>query len=167
MAWRITDYNMQSISHKTNAEINSQYNLLKSTVERQVREFEKHGMGKSRYVREARLAIGDNKTIRDRMHAIIDMKRFISSGHSSYSQHVRTMEKTIEYWKQQGIEGLDMDNIDEFLDFLDWTRSFYGYYYKKDSPYPPSIIEEWNVKLNTSDLQGLIDFFSKKMFGNV
>ena len=43
MAWRITDYNMQSISHKTEASINREYNRLRKIVEKRVATFEKHG----------------------------------------------------------------------------------------------------------------------------
>ena len=167
MAWRITDYNMQSISHKTEASINREYNRLRNIVEKRIKTFERHDKGKIRNVQEARQAIGENNTTRDRAHAIVDMKRFLVSQHSSYQKYEKTMRKTIDWWRAEGVKGLNMDNIDEFLDFLDWVRDFYDYKYKKDSPYPPTVIEDWNNVVSKTDTEGLIEFFRAKMYGGL
>lgn len=162
MAWRITDYNMQSISHKTEASINREYNRLRKIVEKRVETFEKHGKGNISHAQKARLAIGNNDTIRDRAHAIVDMKNFLSLKQSSYTGYRETLRSTIEYWESMGIEGLNMGNVEQFLSFLEWSRSFYGYTYNA-----PEMIETWNTKVKTGDLEGLIEFFTEKISGGI
>lgn len=153
---------MQSISNKTEASINREYNRLRKIVEKRVATFEKHGKGDISHAKKARIAMGDNKTTRDRAHAIVDMKNFLSLKQSSYTGYVDTLRTTIEYWKNLGIEGLNMGNIEQFLSFLEWSRSFYGYTYNA-----PEMVETWNEKVKTGDLDGLVEFFSEKISGGI
>lgn len=162
MAWRITDYNMQSISRKTDASIEKEYNRLRRIVEKRVRTFEKHGKGNINHVKRAKLAMGDNSSMRDKSRAIIDMKRFLSSKQSSYEGYRNTLKTTIEEWTIMGVEGLNMGNIEQFLSFLEWSRSFYNYTYNATE-----LVETWNSKVKTGDLEGLIDFFAGKVLGGI
>ena len=106
--------------------------------------------------------MGDNNSVRDRAHAIVDMKNFLNLKQSSYTGYRETLRSTIEYWESMGIEGLNMGNVEEFLNFLEWSRSFYGYTYNA-----PEMIETWNKKVKTGDLEGLIEFFSEKISGGI
>lgn len=162
MAWRITDYNMQSISHKTEASINREYNRLKNIVEKRVSTFEKHGKGNLQHVRNIKNSVSGNVTVGDRAHSIIEMKRFLSLQQSSYSSWEKSMKKTIEYFTGLGIEGLNMGTIEAFMDFLDWTRSFYGYYHNYDV-----VMKQWNEKIKTGDIEGMLQFFSEKISGGI
>ena len=163
MAWKITDYNLQSMKRKNAKAINKEFSRLKKTVTDRVSVFTKHGYGNNRLVKDIQMVLNnENSSRRAKEHAIIYMKRFLNMSVSSKSGYEKRLQKTIEFWTDEGVEGLDMDNIEMFVDFLEWSRSFYDYKYNA-----PELIETWNSKVKTGDLQGLIDFFSSKVYGDL
>lgn len=164
MAWRPSDYNLQYMSRKSDATIEKEFARLANKVSARYQTFVSHN--KMTKLMQSAFDSGMLASLdggrRAKEHAIIDMKHFLSLNQSSYTGYVRTMRTTIEYWTNMGIKGLNMSNIDQFLDFLEWSRSFYGYTYNA-----PEMIETWNTKVKTGDLDGLIEFFSEKISGGI
>lgn len=130
MAWKVTDYNLNTIHNKPEEAINNEYERLRKIVNRRIAVFEKHGMGNLSHVKAVKTATFDNGNRRMKERAIMEMKRFTNLEYSSYSAYKKGISKTVTYWKSYGIKGLNSSNISEFFDFLDWVKSFMGSKYK-------------------------------------
>ena len=144
MSWRITDYNLNKMSAKTTDSINKEYNRLKNIVSRRISTFEKHNLQNLSQVRSVKANIQDNDTRRQKERAILEMKRFLNLDVSSYEGFKKSMKSTISFWSEFGIENLNMGNIENFLNFLEWVKSFMG------SKYNASAVSEAWVHSNGS-----------------
>lgn len=129
MSWKQTDYNLNTIHKKSYKQINSEYNRMKNFVSRRVSTFEKHNLGNVPQVKEIRSILDHpNTTRREKEMAIMEMRRFTLSENSTYTAYMRSLEDTIETFQGMGAN-VNKGNIVEFLQFLDWVKSFTSYNY--------------------------------------
>ena len=156
MAWKVTDYNLNTIHNKPEESINNEYDRLKRIVNKRIATFEKHGMSNLPHVKAVKTATQDNNTRRMKERAIMEMKRFTNLEYSSYAADRKGMSKTIAYWKSYGIKGLNTGNVSEFFEFLEWVKSFMGDRYKSTS-----VAQAW--KSANGDYESAKEIFDSMM----
>ena len=133
MAWKQTDYNLNTIHKKSRQSINAEYQRMRKMVQRRVATFEKHSLGNIPQIREMKEILQNpNKTRRQREMAIMEFRRFSISETSSYTKYVKSLEDTMETFRGMGVS-VNKQNIGEFLSFLDWVKSFTSYNYEINS----------------------------------
>ena len=124
MAWNINEYNLQSMKNKSNIEIEKEYNRIYKEVRHDISGFKKHKKTNLPFVKAVMSSMGENNTRRQMEHAIIDMKRFQMLDVHTYDKWRDSIDKTIEKWTEAGVENLSRRNINNFLKFLEWVKSY-------------------------------------------
>ena len=152
MAWKVTDYTLQNMKNKSDTSINEEYRRIRNTVAKRVATFEKHNLGNLPHVKAVKMATTDNTSRRMKERAIMDMKRFLNMESSSFTSYNKTVSKTLAYWKDFGIQGLNRGNLSEFYDFLTWVKSFMG-----DKYLPENVAEAWTYA--RGDVESAKEFF--------
>ena len=133
MAWKVTDYNLNTIHTKSEESINTEYERLRGIVGKRVETYEKHGMGNLSHVKVAKTATMDNNSRRMKERAIMEMRRFLNSKYSSFEKYNKSVSEGLAYWRNYGIKGLNRSNLSQFYDFLSWVKSFMGDKYRPEA----------------------------------
>ena len=152
MAWKQTDYNLNTIHKKSAKAINAEYKRLHKSVSARVSTFEKHHMGGIQEIREMRQVLSNqNKSRRDKEMAIMEMRRFTQGETKSYTHYVKNLSDTIETLRGYGMS-VNEKNIGEVLSFLDWVKSFTSYNYQLNV-----VIHAW--KQAKGNVEGAMEIF--------
>ena len=142
------------MARKSDKTIRSEYTFALVTMKAIKRQFEKAGYSNVKSMRKAYEAVQGATTRRDMEKAISefnDYRNLETATVEGYKNKVRT---TIEFWKNLGVKGVNLRNFEQFVDFLEWTRSFSGIKYRKGSDltaWRNKVAEAWN------DAEGDVD----------
>ena len=124
MAWKLNEYNLQSMRGKTTREITDEYERIRKEVKKDISGFKRHKQTDLPFVKSVMSSMNNNSNRRQMEHAIIDMKRFQMLQVHTYEDWNNSINETIKTWSEAGVENLSRRNIKNFLKFLEWVKSF-------------------------------------------
>lgn len=126
------------MARKTSA-LDREFRIQYIATKAKINQFKRAGLGNLRHVRMIEESIKDVFSDRDKRKALSDMRRFSNLQTSTVSGYKESQRRAINYWKAFGIENLSLRNYEEFMDFLEWAKSFIGSRYSAKA-----ITEAWN-----------------------